>query len=381
MGKLRYVIGSMDVGGAERHLLYILPKLKDLGWDIKVILLNGRGVLAEPLEAHGIAIDFPECLNGVAQWPGVVRRPFRLFMSLVRLTIEFIKDRKTAVHFFLPESTVLGMLAAIIVALPAPKVMSRRSMNDYQLRRPLLGWVERKLHKKLDMALGNSAAVTKQLQEEGIPPDKVKLIYNGIDEPDAAIPDVRKQLKIGEDTLVMVIVANLIPYKGHVDLLQALASINSELANWCLLCIGNDRGILSDLKQTALQLGVSDNILWLQDINSVAPYWQTADIGILASHEEGFSNAILEAMSVGLPMVVTDVGGNAEAVVDNQSGFVVPAKQPKQLATAISKLASNRQLRHNFGSAARKRYAENYTTDKCVNAYDEFYRNLYRQFK
>ena len=82
---------------------------------------------------------------------------------------------------------------------------------------------------------------------------------------------------------------------------------------------------------------------------------RAADIGMLCSHEEGFSNALLECMAASLPVVATDVGGNAEAVVDRETGLLVPSQAPDQLAQAILELARSPDLRLRFGAAGRSR--------------------------
>ncbi len=92
---------------------------------------------------------------------------------------------------------------------------------------------------------------------------------------------------------------------------------------------------------------------------------------------EGFSNAILELMRAGLPMIVTDVGGNAEAVVDGQTGFVVPPADPAALAAALLRVAQDPTLRRKLGKAGRERMATNFTLDACVAKYRALYDELF----
>ena len=105
---------------------------------------------------------------------------------------------------------------------------------------------------------------------------------------------------------------------------------------------------------------------------------EAADFGVLPSRaNEGFSNAILELMRAGLPMIVTDIGGNAEAVVDGETGFVVPAADPAALAAALLRLAQDPALRRKLGEAGRERLAKHFTLADCVAKYRALYDELW----
>jgi glycosyltransferase involved in cell wall biosynthesis len=118
------------------------------------------------------------------------------------------------------------------------------------------------------------------------------------------------------------------------------------------------------------------NISFLGSRSDVPSLLAASDLALLCSHQEGFANAILEGMAAGLPMIVTDVGGNAEAVVDGETGLVVPAHSPDQLADAIVRLARDPAKRKAFGAAAHRRVSEHFGMERCVAAHDELYRQL-----
>ena len=210
---------------------------------------------------------------------------------------------------------------------------------------------------------------------------KVRLIYNGVDTVKAQYTDtsreIRDELGIPEDILLLVKVANLLPYKGHADLLDALSILTSnQRSKVHVLMIGRGYEDRSDLRLKASELRLERHVSWLGSRNDVPELLEVADIGILASHEEGFSNAILEGMSAGLPMVVTDVGGNAEAVIDGETGLVVPSKNPKALAAALEKLIFDTELRQSMGRAGRKRAQERFSLDSCVDAYEALFNEV-----
>ncbi len=378
MIEIHFIIGSLEIGGAERHLSQVLPALKAMGFSIQVIVLSNKATLKPLFEKSGITVSLGpnfDCL------PRVVRKPISLATSVFRLIASFLGNRTAIRHPFLPEAYLLTALAARLTFFKGRLVMSRRSLNNYQQRRPILGQLEKMLHRFTSVALGNSHAVVQQLYLEGFDPEKVKLIYNGIEtwpfQNLTLKPEFRKTLGLNPDSLLFIIVANLIPYKGHIDLLNALAIIADDLPkNWQLLCVGKDSGTLEHLKNHASILGLTSHVEFLGSRNDTAQLLAAADIAILCSHEEGFSNAILEAMAAGLPMVVTNVGGNSEAMQDLVTGLVVPPKNTKALADALLTLALAPQLRTSYGRAGKARVLQHFTLPQCVQQYADFYRSL-----
>lgn len=362
----------------------ICPRLRERGFRPEIFLLTGGGELVDDVKNAGIPVHEP--LYKLSPKAGILRRGFRLGVVTLQLWVFLLRRRFDVVHFFLPESYVVGAPVALLSG-HRRLVMSRRSLNCYQSRFPLLGRIERLLHRCGIMILGNSRRVVLQLQEEeGVPEEQLGLIYNGIDLTSfASAPSrqaVRNKLGIADEALVMSMVANLIPYKGHADLLEALQLVKDDLpAGWRLLVIGRDDGIGPRLKLSTTQMGLAENVVFLGTRNDVASLLAASDIGILPSHEEGFSNVLIEGMITGLPMIATDVGGNAEAVVDGITGLIVPPKDAALLSGAIVRLAMNAAERVSMGNAARHRVQELFSIERCVDNYEHFYRAFLRGAK
>lgn len=370
------VIGSLGLGGTERHLAQVLPYLVAQGWPIAVYTLTEAGVLAPELEAAGVRIIAPPSQRPWAQLSRP-RRIARLALRALGLLKVVRRLRPQIVHYFLPQAYLLGG-AALWFCRPQIEVMSRRSLNAYQRKKPLFARLEQRLHRRMTAILGNSEAVLAELAEEpGMRRDQLVLIRNGVDTARFAACDrakARQRLGLASEAFIMVIVANLIPYKGHGDLIDALAHVRSSLpSSWRLLCVGRDDGIGSVLEERAKQLGLGDNISWLGERNDVADMLAAADIGILCSHEEGFSNAILEGMAAGLPMIVTDVGGNREAMTDGVTGLIVPSRAPQKLGEAIVTLANDPALRKAMSKASRERAVKRFSLESCITDYNQFY--------
>jgi glycosyltransferase involved in cell wall biosynthesis len=362
------VIGQLEVGGAEIHLARTLPALSSAGIEVSVFSLKPGGELAPTLERGGVRVfAHPQRQSGVL---GLIQSGFFLRQVVSR-------ERPQVLHFFLPRAYLLGTLATIGFRLC--RVMSRRSLARYQSYYPGVRWLERQLHGQMAVVLANSQAVALELLAEGVSPTSLGVIHNGISAP-MAMPEraaARQRLNIGIDTLVLVCVANLIPYKGHADLFEALAMAVGRLPeDSILLLVGRDDGIGPALRAKAEALGIARRLRWVGPVDDVADYLAAADIGVLASHEEGFSNAVLEGMAAGLPMLVTDVGGNAEAILDGQCGRVVPPATPAALAEALGDLAADPELRHRYGDCGRERVTQNFSNARCVELYRQLYLNL-----
>lgn len=367
--RITIVTSRLDVGGTERHLIRIMPELKRRGIDIVLYVMERGGSLESELSARGVRIEGPS------------RRPFLHWPRATAQLARFLRrERPHIVHFFLPRPYIYGSLAAEWAG-HRRRIMSRRSLTEYQDAYPLLGRLERLLHRRTLGVIGNSQAVVDQLLNEVADADKVALIYNGVDLPAPISPAtrarVRRSLPVADDAFVITVVANLVGYKGHYDLMQALGRLQDELPKpWSLLLVGRDDGIGSDLKLQAQTLNIYPNILWLGERSDTADLLATSDMFVLPSHQEGFSNALVEAMAAGIVPVATAVGGNVDALLDNQTGLLVPARDPDALAAAIARLAKDKALRQRLGAAARERVSRHFSLAGCVLRYETLYRAL-----
>jgi len=373
--RLLVVIGSFNRGGCERHLLRVLPVLDPDCIEVEVFVLDKRGPLANVIESCGVPVHAPWIKGGGSRNP--LFRGARIAVVSFQLWMYLIKRRPQITHYFLPASYLIGVPVAIMAGVKR-RVLSRRSLDHYQRARPWLAAIERAFHRTTTAFIGNSRTVVQQLVEkERVPAERATVIYNGVPIPEL-VTEQREEIRaihaLGSNTLVMVIVANLIPYKGHVDLLRACARARDKLpVDWVLLIIGRDDGIGDELVHLVKELGLSNQVRFLGERDDVESVLAVCDIGLLVSYQEGFSNAILECMAAGLPMVVTDVGGNAEAVADGETGRVVPLGDEAGLADALAELAGDADLRRAMGCAGRQRVLNLFGLDRCVEDYTRFY--------
>lgn len=379
--RLMIVTLTLDTGGTERHIAAIAPRISESGFEVSIVCLGRPGAQAEAVRQQGVRVIGPA--TG-AQRFNASRSGTAISLSAgtALLAKELLARRPDIAHFFLPLPYLAGVPLARLARVPH-LVMSRRSQNDYQAKRPGLARREHRLHQRMDLILANSRRVHDELIGEGADPARTGLIYNGLDlarlTSGTSRAEARHGLEIAPDALVLAIVANLIPYKGHADLFAALGAIKAKLPpGWRLLVIGRDDGLGQKLQEQAARLGIDNNILRLGERQDIPGLLSLADVGLNVSHEEGFSNAVIECMAAGLPMLVTDVGGNKEAVPDGVAGFVVPPRDPQAIANALARLAGDSELRRRLGAAAHDRAKRLFSLESCVGHYLEAYRALLR---
>jgi glycosyltransferase involved in cell wall biosynthesis len=399
------VIHSLDIGGAEMDLLRNLPRLDRSRFVPVVCLLRGLGALAIPLREAGVDVvlanlDAPvgeRVLDHFLHRVEVISRwlvdyfPASRFMRLTKAMCEYsrlsrfvaryIETTNTdIVHAILPSAYLTAGLANVLTERRT-LLMSRVSLNWYQRDHRVLGLIERWfLHRRVDLAIGNSAAVLEELRAEGILNRKLVLVHNGIDsasfvEAMVDTQDARGKLGIPRHALVFSSVGNLFPHKGHADLLHALSMAGDRLpSDWLLLVAGRDvDGSLSKLRHLAGELGLSQHVRLLGERRDVPVILSAADIHVSASHCEGFPNNILEAMCGRLPVVATAVGGVPEQLIHGETGLLVPAQNSRALSEALLALVRDPDRRTAMGRAGRERVERHFPIERSVHAFEQVY--------
>lgn len=361
--RLLVVVTGLGSGGTERHLAAVLPALVARGAEVRLVSLRPGGALAPALRDGGVTVIEPPTLPGMLRHLGA-------FLTVFRLCLTW---RPGMVHFFLPEAYLVGGLAAWCAGR-RPRAMSRRSLNTYQRAHARAAGIERWLHGRMDAVIGNSRAVCAELAAEGARADSIGLLPNGVAMAPATRTrgETRAALGVPDGALVIACVANLIPYKGHVDLVEAFARVRRDLPEGSmLLLVGRDDGMGVALTAQSEAREVIDHVRFLGERNDVADLLAASDVFALASHEEGSPNAVIEAMAAGLATVVTDAGGSPEVVGD--TGLVVPPRDPAALADALLRLGTDAALRERLGAAAAARAAAAFSREACVARYLALY--------
>jgi glycosyltransferase involved in cell wall biosynthesis len=359
------------MGGTERHLLQLTSGLKNRGWLVSVVTINDRNPLQKQFEDSGVIVRALE-LPVAPKWMLLPLRKLWLGMFAIIRMRKVLKNEPMPIHFFLPHSYFLGMAAYFLSGTKQATFMSRRSLNNYQKKLPGSRCLESLLHRRVTALFGNSEAVINQLVEEGADPKKTNLIYNGVDSEKIAHEQGSKSLSVKADVLIYCI-GNFIPYKGHLDLIQALAYLKSEQCpTWHVVCFGRDDGILPLLKKQAIDNGIATHFSWIENETEPWRFITPGNIGVLPSHQEGFSNAVLEMMACGLAVIATDVGGNPEAL-DSGAGITVPPSSAYELKNEILNLLKSDTVRVEYARRAKSRVQQKFSIPACVDSYEKIY--------
>lgn len=372
--KVVYVIGSLGIGGAETQMAMLVGALIDRGWSCELFVLETDGPLRQELEGRGVIIH-----NG--GYDSAASRPRKIFLLLRALLRLFILVRRTkpnVLHAYLPLTNFMGAMAGRVAGIPKI-ITSRRALGTHQERHRFWKYFDRAANSFSHHVTVNSRAVWDDtVRRDAIDPIKLVHIANGLETGSLyahsqSRESVRRMLGLGEDQLGLVAVGNLIPYKGHRDLINAVPDILKRIPNLLLFIVGEDRGIGASLKCLTEELGVSEFVQFMGRRSDVRKILSGMDLFVLPSHEEGFSNALLEAMASNLAIVATDVGGNREALDDGRLGILVPPHDADALAAAISRLLADVAGCRKLGRLASNHVRLNYSVMKMVNAHVSLY--------
>lgn len=269
----------------------------------------------------------------------------------------------------------------------AEVISSRRDMGFNELT-----WHHRILRRCTnrlpDLVLTNSKTMRDYLaSREKIPLSRFKTIYNGVE---IAAPltaaekaTLRESLGLPQDALLLGCIANIQPIKGFEYLIEAAISMIRQGQDIHLVIIGgvekrkqNLTSYLESLLDRVKREQLEERIHFLGPRKDARSLAAALDCFVLPSLSEGFSNAIIEAMAVGLPVIATAVGGNGEAVVEGETGLLVPPADPEALARAMTLLAGDKELRERMGAAARKRAVERYDIVMMIQAMENLYSSI-----
>jgi glycosyltransferase involved in cell wall biosynthesis len=374
--RILFVLGSLDLGGTETQLALLAEGLKMRGWTVEIFLLEKSGALIEKLEQAGVQVSDGGYASALG--PKIGKLAVLLTRCAARLFWRALRSRPDVVHGFLPLANFMSAMVARITFIPLV-ITSRRALGNHQVRHPLWRRLDRVANALSDVITANSRAVARDTQaRDGYDASRIVVVPNGLDFTtlDAAAgrrDEVRGELELSASDIAIVMVANLIPYKGHLDLIEAFARIVPGDPRLKLFLIGQDRGVAKALMSRAAQLGVTDRIKLLGSRNDVPSLLSAMDLGVLSSHEEGFSNALLEKLGAGLPVVATDAGGNPEALADMPDCVLVRPHDAHDLARGLTEAIGSLGTDERNRKVRQRSVRERYSVDAMVDAYERIY--------
>ncbi len=351
-------IGSFHQGGSERQAVQLARLLsEDKTYNVFLATLNNQGVLRKEIEPLGFK-EIPEFkLNSFYDLN---------FLRQLRTAVRFLRENQIAVvhtHDFY--TNVFGVLAAKFAGVKV-KIASKRETGG--MRSELQKKIEKQIFKMADAIVVNSEAVKNYLIEEGISAEKLNVIYNGLD-LERLKPTMTERraicekldLPADENIKFITLVANLRhTVKNQPMFLRAAQKVDKTFPNAHFVLAGEGE-LKKDLQNLANNLDVSENTHFLGRCEHVPELLSISYAAVLCSFHEGFSNSILEYMAAAKPVVATDVGGAREAVLENETGFLVASDNDAAMAEKLIELLRSEEKVRKFGASARKIVEEKFS--------------------
>ncbi len=361
--KVRLMIGQLGLGGTEQQVALLACGLHERGIDTSVLVMFDGGPREEALRQAGVPVIY----LGFRRFTTLRNMPANVaaFLALVR---RLRQDRVDVLHAFLFHSYVTAAAAARIARVPV-LVAGRRSLGFFKQDRPFLLAAERLATRGTDLLIANAQAVAEDTRaHERVPEEKITVVYNGL--PEAAFAELAPA-SIQAPHPVLLCVANLKPYKGQRYLLEAAGQLRAR-GRPCTLILVGDGEERSALERQAQRLGI--DVRFPGASADTGPLLARADVVVLPSLSEGMSNAVMEAMAAGRPIVATDVGGTPELLRDR--GMLVPPGDPPALAAAIEQLLADPARAAALGQRARAWSRAHLRQDQMVDEHARIYSDL-----
>jgi len=363
-------IGSFHQGGSERQAVQLTRLLsEDKRVNVFAATLNKEGVLLDEIEK----LDLPEIAE------------FKLtsfydtnFLKQLKNCARFLKKNKIdIVHTHDFYTNIFGIAAARLAGVKL-KIASKRE-TDGMRSKPQI-FLERQIFKLSDAIVANSVAVKNHLINNGISGEKINVIYNGLD-LERLQPKIfdRKEicenldLPADEKIKFVTLVANLRhAVKNQPMFLRAAQKILEKSPETHFILAGEGE-LQNDLEKLAAELKIEKNVHFIGRCGQIPELLNISYACVLTSFFEGFSNSILEYMSAGKAVVATNVGGASEAIIENETGFLVESGDDEMLANRLLALIEDEEKARKFGEKGKKIVLENFSLhaqlDNTLNLY------------
>ncbi|HYD47987.1 MAG TPA: glycosyltransferase [Terriglobales bacterium] len=368
--RVAYVIKEMIVGGSQTHLMQVLRLLDRSRFEPVMYCLSGRGPLLEDVRALGVEVISPAASRGFHGVDLAVR---------VRALASSLRERQIdVVHAYLLRANLVGSLAARAARVPIV-LCSKRGCHErrgFELLSAKIG------NYLADRVTANAEAVRQFVHgNEGCRLDKMTVIPSGINTtrfqplPPA---DYKGALGLPPGRLVVGIVTRGRVRKGVEEFIRAIGLVRARRADVHGLIVG-EVPVEDSLTALIDEAGVRDHLTLLGARKDMPEVLSAFDLFVLSSHDEGMSNAILEAMAMERPVVATDVGGTGEVVRHGESGLLVPPRNPIALAKAILEVAEDPQRARAMGALGREIVESKFSANAMVRQMQDLYLDIAAQ--
>ncbi|MCH8911370.1 MAG: glycosyltransferase [Chloroflexi bacterium] len=362
--KVLHLITSLEVGGAQQGLLLGLPRFDPDRYEHVICSLMDRMRMAAQFRQAGIEVHSL----------GLSRKTDLAVALRLRTLLKQL--RPDILHTYLLHSNVLGRIVGRLVGVPVI-VSSERTIGQANRWGRLATRLTNPLTDAVEV---NSETGARAIERDlGVPANKVRVVRSGIDLDAYGVSlkrtEIRSELGLTGDHHLVLYVGRLRRVKGVEHGIRAFASASAQHENMHMALAGEGEQ-LGYLRNLANELGISERISFLGVRNDLPDLFSAADSVLMPSLNEGFPRTAIEAMAAGKPVIATRVGGTPEAIVEGETGILVPSADIDAMASALVKLVGDRGLQSRLGKAGRRRAEQNYAVDNYVARLDGLYRQL-----
>lgn len=352
-------------GGAETHIRSLLSGIDPANYSVDVIYFDTDELDADEID-HAYRND-----RGINYYRIPVRR-IHSFSSIKHLK-EIYRIMKTGnydclMSFFETSDIIvafLGSLSGIKMRISNRRDTGFRNSKKLRLVYPFV-------NKFFTHFIAVSEAVKESIVLQGVKAEKIHVVYNSVDTErfkSANGAKIKKDLGLSSDDMVLGMVANLYPVKNHISVFEALADLHKE-GKFIHLVLAGAGGIRKELDLKIENMNLTQYVHFLGARFDVENILDCIDIFVLASHTEGLSNALLEAMASKKPVIATRVGGNVEVVENGVDGILV-STDSSSIADAIRKLVDSTELRKEMGEKGFERIKRQFSLERMLDSYME----------
>lgn len=366
-----FVLTTVNVGGQERGLVKILSRLDKERFCPYVYCIKQPGHLAEDIRSNGA-----ELVGPVSMCKTDLLVPWRLAARFRHDKIDVVNTIGQGDAMF------WGRLAGKIAGVPVI-VAAVHSTTD-EGRGKVISGPNRLLTPITDHFIGVGEKQTRYLAEhEGLPKDRTQVIYNGVDHnifapSEADRMRIRKELNVAPNAPVIGVVAVMRPEKAHGIMLKAMQSITAKFPDTVLFFIG-DGPERPNIEKSIDEMGLQRSVQLLGLRGDIPAVLNALDVAVLCSDTEAFSNAILEYMAVGKPVVATRVGSVEEMVEEDSTAFLIPTQDPDKLAEAVIRLLDDPDKAREMGRLGRERVINCFSIENMARAREKLFETLLKE--
>ena len=354
--RIGMLIDSLMPGGAERVAVEVACSLDRIRFDPFFVVTRHGGPLETPLRAAGIPVSI---MHRRGKLP-----PLRMLRRAHQLL-----SKADLIHAHMFPSSIWGALLSRTTGVPLvtrdPTWSGERTRTRTYAYRYWIGPTAK-------VVISPSALVAKSIEEEGVPPAKIRVIVNGVPRDEAlARTAARAELGLDPDAWVIGIIANLREEKAHEVLLQAFARLRGE-GRSASLCLVGDGPRREALEAEARRLGVMEDVVWAGNRADARRLASAFDTAVICSNWEGLPLAALEVLAAGVPLVASRVGV-LPSVVEGDAGLLFEAGDDEGLARELVRLMDDVDLARRVGENGLRRIEERYRFERMLEEFAGVY--------